>query len=216
MPRIDDYRQACRLARDALAEKDPDPVARFAGADVQRDSEGRATLCLRYLNQVVDIPWPGFECSFRGSSEEVPVQQQVLILHYLLGAWSSGGAPVTGEWIAFQEIPDGRFYLDAFQKRAKNPLVQAFGNALERLLDLGTLIFEATVFEQGDVSVLVKAFPLVPIVLILWKGDEEFPPEGNLLFDRNISKILSAEDVAWLAGMVVYPLVGQVRGKGKG
>jgi hypothetical protein len=144
----------------------------------------------------------------------VPIQQQVLILHYLLGACSSGGAPVTGEWIAFQEIPDGRFYLDAFVKRAKSPLVQAFGNAPERLLDLGTLIFDATVFEHGDVSVLVEAFPLVPIVLILWKGDEEFPPEGNLLFDRNISKILSAEDIAWLAGMVVYPLVGQARGKG--
>jgi hypothetical protein len=48
--------------------------------------------------------------------------------------------------------------------------------------------------------------------LIIWKGDDEFPPEGNILFDRNILQILSAEDIAWLSGMVVYPLIGMTRG----
>ncbi|MBW1912080.1 MAG: DUF3786 domain-containing protein, partial [Deltaproteobacteria bacterium] len=52
------------------------------------------------------------------------------------------------------------------------------------------------------------ALPLAPLALVLWKGDDEFPPEGNILFDKNISKILSAEDMAWLAGMAVYPLIG--------
>ncbi|MGC1405099.1 MAG: DUF3786 domain-containing protein, partial [Thermodesulfobacteriota bacterium] len=37
---------------------------------------------------------------------------------------------------------------------------------------------------------------------------EEFPPDGNLLFDASISKYLSAEDIAVLSGMVVYPLIG--------
>jgi len=63
-------------------------------------------------------------------------------------------------------------------------------------------------FDQGDHSVVVRAFPLVPVALILWEGDDEFPPEGNLLFDRSISHILSAEDIAWLAGMIVYPIMG--------
>jgi hypothetical protein len=49
---------------------------------------------------------------------------------------------------------------------------------------------------------------MIPVVLVLWQGDEEFPPDGNILFDRSISKILPAEDIAWLAGMVVYPLAG--------
>jgi len=54
---------------------------------------------------------------------------------------------------------------------------------------------------------------MVPVALILWKGDDEFPPEGTILFDRNISHILSAEDIAWLAGMIIYPLLGMARAK---
>jgi hypothetical protein len=43
--------------------------------------------------------------------------------------------------------------------------------------------------------------------LILWAGDDEFPAEANIVFDENIAEILSPEDIAWLAGMVVYRLI---------
>jgi hypothetical protein len=75
-------------------------------------------------------------------------------------------------------------------------------------------MYGAVPFNQGDVSVLVRALPLVPIALILWRGDEEFPPEGNILFDRSIIGLFSAEDIAWLSGMVVYPMIGRAKAKG--
>jgi hypothetical protein len=46
---------------------------------------------------------------------------------------------------------------------------------------------------------------------MIWRGDDEFPPEGNILFDRSISHFLSAEDIAWLAGMIIYPLMGMAK-----
>ena len=193
MPRMDDYNQALALVKGQLAEKNPDHVARVSGAEMIRDKGGPAALSLVFLNQEMRMSWPDLKVLFGKSGEEIPVQQQILLLHYLHGAWSSNGAEPTGEWISFQEVPDGRFYLDAFHRRAKNPLVQAF--------------------DQGDASVLVRALPRINVALILWEGDEEFPPEGNILFDRNIIQILSAEDIAWLAGMVVYPLIGMARQK---
>jgi len=48
----------------------------------------------------------------------------------------------------------------------------------------------------------VEAFLGVPILVKLWKGDEEFAPEANMLFDRSISRIFCTEDVAVLAGFV--------------
>jgi hypothetical protein len=81
------------------------------------------------------------------------------------------------------------------------------------MVKLSAEVYGAKLFNQGDFSVVIKALPLVPVALILWKGDEEFPPEGTLLFDKTVSKILSAEDIAWLAGMVVYPLIGMARQK---
>ncbi len=212
MPRIDDYEQALELGRKDLADKNPDLLASFSGAVIERDKQGNSAFCLDFLNRDIMLSWPELEFAHKGSDEKLPIQQQILLLHYVRGACSSSGAAITGEWISFQEVPDGKFYLDAFHRRAKNPMVQAFGHRPELLLKLAGEAFGAEPSDQGDVSVLVKVLPLVPVALIIWKGDEEFPPEGNILFDRNILKMLSAEDIAWLSGMVVYPLIGMARG----
>ena len=211
MARIDDYAQALELGKKTLSDKNPDLVSRFSGAEIKRDGLGKTELRLEFFNRPVVMTWPDLACFYSDKDEAVPLQQGVLLVHYLLGAWSSNGAPLTREWIAYQEIPDGRFYLEAFLKRAKNPLVRGFGENPELLKTLATRNYRAEPFDHGDVSVLIWALPLVPLVLILWKGDDEFPPEGNILFDRNISRILSAEDVAWLAGMAVYPLIGMTK-----
>lgn len=204
MARVDDYRMAVELAKKALEGRDPKETAVQSGAAFQLGSDGAATLTLKFLNRDLLIPWPGLTPFFRASGEDVPIQQQVLILHYLSGAV---GVRVKGEWIAYQEVPDGKFYLDTFLRRAKIPMVYAFGDQPERLLSVTREVYGAQSFDQGDHSVVVRAFPLVPVALILWKGDDEFPPEGNLLFDRSISQILSAEDIAWLAGMIIYPIM---------
>jgi hypothetical protein len=207
MPRIDDYQQALGLVREDLSGKDPDRIAEFSGVNLLQDSHGNRFFSLDFLNQGITVSWPDLVVSNKQAEGDVPIQQQVLLLHYLLGAVSARGPRLTGEWIAFQDIPDGRFYLDAFLKRAKVPLVSNFGDKPEKLVDLAVKAYGASPFDQGDFSVLVKALPLIHVALILWKGDEEFPPEGNVLFDQNISRILSAEDIAWLAGMIVYPLI---------
>jgi hypothetical protein len=212
MPRIDDYKQALELGRNELVDKNPDLLASSSGAAIEKDKQGNSFLCLNFLNREIIFSSPELEFAQRGSDAELPIQQQILLLHYLHGAWSSRGAEIIGEWISFLEVPDGKFYLDAFHRRAKNPMVQAFGQRPELLVKLAGEVFGAESSDQGDVSVLVKALPLVPVALIIWKGDDEFPPEGNILFDRNILQILSAEDIAWLSGMVVYPLIGMTRG----
>lgn len=212
MPRIDDYKQALELGKRGLSDKNPDRIASLSGAVVQRDKEGKSSLSLNFLGRNTIISWPELGFSYENAEADVAIQQQILLLHYLHGAWSSNGAAITGEWISFQEVPDGKFYLDAFHRRAKNPMVQTFGHRPELMLKLAKEAFGATRSDQGDFSAVVKAFPLVPVALLIWKGDEEFPPEGNILFDRNIVEILSAEDMAWLSGMVIYPLVGMAKG----
>jgi hypothetical protein len=210
MARIDDYREAVELSKKGLKDKNPKRIADQSGADFEVDSEGKTILTMDFLNKKVVITWPDLEFSFRESEEELPIQQQVLLLHYLNGAT---GAKITGKWIAYQEVPDGKFYLDAFVRRAKNPMVQGFGHRPELLVKLTTEVYGARPQDEGDFSVVVQVLPMVPVALVLWKGDEEFPPEGTILFDRSISGILSAEDIAWLAGMIIYPLMGMARNK---
>ena len=211
MPRLDDYKEAVELGKKELKDKDPKQIAGLSGADIREGATGHIDLNLKYLNKNVNISWPELVFSFEESAEELPIQQQIILLHYLNG---SKGLKAAGNWIAYQEIPDGRFYLDAFLRRAKNPMVKAFGDQPDLMVKLAMSVYGARPFDQGDVSAVIQALPMVPVALIIWKGDEEFSPEGNILFDRTISDIFSAEDVAWLAGMIIYPLMGMLSQKG--
>jgi hypothetical protein len=210
MARVDDYIKAVSLGKEALQGKDPERIARRCGAVYVDEKNGKEAISIDFLNRKIDISWPGLDFSESTEGKEVPIQQQVLILHYLNLA---NDVAISDEWIAYQEVPDGKFYLDAFIRRAKNPMVQGFGDNPELLVKLTTEVYGAVPMEQGDSAVKIQALPLVPVALILWKGDDEFPPEGTILFDRSISQVLSAEDIAWLAGMIIYPLLGMAAGK---
>jgi hypothetical protein len=181
------------------------------GGEFHIDDAGRPSIRMEFLGKTVLIRWPMLNTAFEETGASLPIQQQILLLHYLEGAVKSPGVRLKGEWISYQEVPDGRFYLDAFMRRAKKPLVEAFGQEPDRLMPLAKALYGAIPFDQGDISVLIRATPKIPVALIMWRGDEEFPPDGNILFDRTVSSFLSAEDIAWLAGMIVYPLVGMVK-----
>jgi hypothetical protein len=210
MARVDDFFMARGISKKELAGSELETVARSSGADIRGDVNA---LSIRFLDKDVAISWPDMEFSYQGSEKEVPIQDQVLLLHYLRGSLNAGTGGNAGEWVSFQDLPDGRFYMDAFLKRAKAPLVSTFGADPKKLVELASRIYSAAHAEFGDFSMTIKALPRVPVVLVLWEGDDEFPPEGNILFNRGISGILSAEDIAWLAGAVVYPLVGMAKGR---
>ena len=210
MARVDDYVKAVSLGKEELEGRDPKQIARRSGATCVEGTDGKSSLSIQFLNKKIYISWPELDFSYSAGEKEVPIQQQVLLLHYLNQAQD---VEISGEWIAYQEIPDGKFYLDAFIRRAKNPMVQGFGSNPELMVKLTTEAYGATPMEQGDLAVTVQALPLIPVALILWRGDEEFTPEGTILFDRTVSRLLSAEDIAWLAGMIIYPLLGMASGK---
>jgi hypothetical protein len=56
----------------------------------------------------------------------------------------------------------------------------------------------------------INAFDRVPTTLVLWRGDEELAPNGNILFDSNISDYLSTEDITVLCETIVWKLVKDI------
>jgi len=130
------------------------------------------------------------------------------VLHYLNGVSTKD---LTGDLISYKDIPSARFYLDAFNRRVKDPLVQAFGEHPDRLPPIARELFGATTSSLGDVSVEIQAFPKAPITLVIWEGDEEFPCDGTIIFDSSIGDMLSAEDITELASHIVYPLIAQAK-----
>lgn len=208
MARIDDFKQAKELSKKELLQFDPEIIARYSGVELKKEENETSALCLKYLNRNIIISWPDMDISYETGDGEISIQQQALLLHYLNGACLSKCTEKSGEWVSYQDIPDGRFYMDAFIKRAKDPLIKTFGFMAKKMVEIATKAYNAESLDLGDYSVKVNALPTVPVALLIWEGDEEFPPDGNLLFDKTISDILSAEDIATLAGMVVYPMIG--------
>jgi hypothetical protein len=200
MARVDDYRAAHRLAAQQLARE---PFAALVARTGLRDG-GDRTLRLHFLARHYALHYPTFDFSdTEQAGKMIPLQEQVLILHYLQGA-DANRPP--GQWIAYREIPGAGFYYPAFVKRAINPLKKVFGRNLAAFKRNSTALGGAAL-EAGDAAYQFQVLPQLPLQLLLWAGDDEFEPEANVLFTSSVGMCLSPEDAAWMAGMLVYRLI---------
>ncbi|AEB10332.1 DUF3786 domain-containing protein [Desulfobacca acetoxidans] len=206
MPRIDDYIASRALAAQHLREQDPQVVAARGRAEYQicQDQEG---LILSYFGRQHWINWPEVAVTYLEGEGEVPIQEQILMLHYLE---NTKGDPLTGETIDFRQAPGGQFYYSAFVGRAQTPLLKIFGQNLELYRQVAEHM-GGELAPLGDVAATYLALPLVPITHVLWKGDEEFEPAVTILFDLSIVTHLPTEDIAAISGMSVYRLMGMAR-----
>jgi hypothetical protein len=128
----------------------------------------------------------------------------ILILHYLICKFN-GLPSLTGEWISFKELSGVEGYLPAFRKRAIEPIIRKYGHKPEMILEALERL-PAKKVNQGDVGIVLEAFQGVPVLISLWRPDEEFGPSGNMLFDKSILKIFCTEDIVVLAGFVASQL----------
>jgi len=200
MPRIDDYQNARKLAVEKLKTASFDSILKRTGFKSVADNEFRVP----FLDRVYRVAFPGLGFKDETDShKEVPIQEQILILHYM----QSPAIPVlTGNWVSYREIPGASFYHSAFIKRAIDPLKKVFGEHVAGLLAAAEILGSQTI-DSGDAGCEFRPFPHVPVRLILWAGDDEFAAEANIVFDESIKKTLLPEDIAWLAGMLVYRLI---------
>jgi hypothetical protein len=160
-------------------------------------------IVINYLNQPYHIMLPGGKILLEDSGIEAPLRDRILILHYFTGA---KGTSATGRLIAYKQLPGGISYFPAFSQRAIAPFVKHFGRNPELLIKAAAKLGGCEA-DHGDVSVTINAFDHVPITLVLWRGDEELAPNGNILFDANISDYLSTEDVTVLCETIIWKLV---------
>ena len=193
------YKLACeQLAKISNIEEQ----CRKSGANYL----GPHKIGINYLNQPYHILLTDVKILLGDGSTEASLRDKILILHYFAGA---KGTPATSKLIAYKQLPGGVSYFPAFYKRAINPLVKHFGKSPE-LLRKATAKLGGREADYGDVSVTIDAFSRVPITLVLWRGDEELAPNGNILFDANISDYLPTEDVTVLTETIIWKLVRDI------
>ncbi len=191
------YAAAHQVALEKFRACSLEDVARCSGFPIEGN-----TIFINFLGGHYYVDYPGGNFRSATSKDELPVFTQILILHYLINLTETAE---TGQLISFKELPGGSIYIQPFTHRAIDPLVRSFGSDLNRLLEAAARLGGLS-NGLGDVGVTVRIFPRVPVTLILWRADDEFPASGNILFDSSASSILPTEDYAVLASVVVGAL----------
>jgi hypothetical protein len=124
----------------------------------------------------------------------------ILVLHYLKQVLI-GLPPVSGRWIAFQELVGGQGYYQAFKKRVLKRIERKYGQTPDALLE-SAMRFKGEKSDLADVAVKIEPFDGAHVLLEIWRGDDEFGPSVDMLFDKSIENMLCTEDVVVMSEFI--------------
>ena len=169
--------------------------------------EEKKTLTLQFLGSQYQIIWPDFTVTHtedvRGYYPlEEMIYARILTIRFLLHGAASRG---TGKFKTYREMPWGEVYLRQFDGRCIKRLAFSYGN---RLGDFRKIMehIGALPVSHGDAAYEVEIYPGYQVQMILWEGDEEFPPSSQILFSDNFPVSFAAEDLAVMGDVLIGSL----------
>ena len=185
-------------------ESDPKEIAARLG--ISYDEEQKY-FTLKFLGTVYQISWPDFQVSHEADDMgfyplETMTYARTLTIRFLLnGAEASG----TGKFKTYREMPWGEVYLRQFDGRCIKRLAFSYGN---RIKDFQAIMenMHCVPVKHGDNAYQLEIFPDYLVQMILWEGDDEFPPSSQILFSDNFPISFQAEDMAVMGDVIIGSL----------
>ncbi len=123
---------------------------------------------------------------------------RLALLWYLT---SAKDIPATGRLIRPVDVKGGQRFFTGTHVLPLDRVEQKFGKDKMGFIERG-LRFGAEIVHYGDAAVRLFPLPRVPVTVILWLEDEEFPARANLLFDATVDYQISLSDIVWSLAMV--------------
>ena len=108
--------------------------------------------------------------------------------------------PLSGKLVNPNNIRDGQIFFKGSHELPFNKLTEKYGSDIQGFLRRG-IELGGVLFNYGDASLKLFPFPRVPVVLLLWTEDNEFPTRFDLLFDSTCSVHLPI-DIIWSTAMM--------------
>ena len=185
-------------------ESDPKEIAARLG--ISYDEEQKY-FTLKVLGTVYQISWPDFQVRHEADDMgfyplETMTYARTLTIRFLLnGAEASG----TGKFKTYREMPWGEVYLRQFDGRCIKRLAFSYGN---RIKDFQAIMehMHCVPVKNGDIAYKLEIFPDYLVQMILWEGDDEFPPSSQILFSDNFPISFQAEDMAVMGDVIIGSL----------
>jgi hypothetical protein len=117
-------------------------------------------------------------------------------LWYLVNAKDIG---LTGRLVRPEDLKGGRHFFTGTHELPLGKLAEKYGADREAFIKKA-LSLGGRQTTYGDASFELYPLPRVPVSLILWLGDEEFPARADLLFDSS-AELHAPIDIVWSVAM---------------
>jgi hypothetical protein len=188
--------------REILRNSPPFQLAEFTGADYSELGPGRGEFRLSLWNSKILITYPLFD-AYDLHDDLLPIPLQALLMYYFVTA---NGAPLTGKWDSFADLPDGRMYGQAFQGYSGDEIIRNYGGDIDAFQKACKLAGGQKI-KLADAAYIIQGLPRVPLLLTYWLGDEEFPSTCKILFDSAACNYLPIDACAILGSMLARRIV---------
>jgi hypothetical protein len=190
--------------REDLFHREVDQLAELTGTRLRTES-GESIFDFLYWGKPVQLSSRDYLARDPESHQPLPPIHQAMILYYF---HSSKGSPTTGKWISFSELEDGQFYNSAFQGYTANKLTQYFQTDYDKFEARNEDLSGERV-DFGDGAFRYQILPQLAILIVYWKGDDEFPPSYKILFEDIADYHLPTDGCAILGSMLVGKLMAE-------
>lgn len=137
------------------------------------------------------------------TKEELSVSSQALVMYHFV---TTDGTPEIEQWISFTDLPDGRFYSQAFQGYTGQVLARAFNGDRARF-EVAAKNIGGEHQPLGDACFVFQLLPRISLLAVLWEWDEDFPASFRILFNALVAHHLPTDACAIAGSMLTRRLI---------
>ena len=142
------------------------------------------------LGREFAISYPDYAIRATDGGAVPALPAQTFLLRYLLESKRLAWA---GTWKTFREMPWGEMYIKPYTGRVLTRAaftfsfkLAAFAAACEKM--------GAKKLPHGDAGYQYELLPDYHMQILIWQGDEEFPPNAQVIYSDNFAEGFAAED----------------------
>lgn len=193
------YEQIYESLTPKLSKCDFLEVAERLGLSLQPDG----ALSVNFLGREYEISSRGINPT---DGKPVNVNNLSILAYYSL---SKGVGEPAFSYVPISYLSGAGITLSTNTKWMTDPLGKTFSEEYatfsETMCRLGG-VFNGKL-KSGGYSWLLKALPKILLQIVYYDGDDEFPCEVQILFDKNASRFLEFECLAFLEGCLVRAMI---------
>ena len=145
---------------------------------------------LKLLGKRYAISHPEYAVRALDEDKLPSLPTQTFLLRYLLEAkevcWQ-------GQWKTFREMPWGELYIKPYTGRVLTRAAFTFGTRVQKFREACEKMGAIPV-KHGDAGYQFDLVGGYQMQILVWEGDEEFPPNAQVLYSDNFADGFAAED----------------------